>query len=172
MKQIKLSYLVTGILLLKILGLVKMFKDIDQEKRFFFFFLKILSLNLKRIFFVDLNSCLRLLLEERITLDIIKILLNKGLNKKVDQIIRRFESFNSHFFFQKEVLKLCDLLFQFPFTILKKKSFLNNSVIYSCLNLPGNIYKFPSLRIIVSGKGTKIKKKIENSINSITHYCL
>ena len=55
MKQIKLSYLVTGILLLKILGLVKMFKDIDQEKRFFFFFLKILSLNLKRIFFVDLN---------------------------------------------------------------------------------------------------------------------
>ncbi len=172
MNQIKLSYLVTGILLLKILGLVKMFKDIDQEKRFFFFFLKILSLNLKRIFFVDLNSCLRLLLEERITLDIIKILLNKGLNKKVDQIIRRFESFNSHFFFQKEVLKLCDLLFQFPFTILKKKSFLNNSVIYSCLNLPGNIYKFPSLRIIVSGKGTKIKKKIENSINSLTHYCL
>jgi len=40
MKQIKLSYLVTGILLLKILGLVKMFKDIDQEKRFFFFFFK------------------------------------------------------------------------------------------------------------------------------------
>ncbi len=106
MKQIKLSYLVTGILLLKILGLVKMFKDIDQEKRFFFFFLKILSLNLKRIFFVDLNSCLRLLLEERITLDIIKILLNKGLNKKVDQIIRRFESFNSHFFFSKRGVKI------------------------------------------------------------------
>jgi hypothetical protein len=172
MKQIKLSYLITGILLLKMLGIVKIFKDMNQEKKFFFFFFKILSLNLKRIFFVNLNSCLRLLLEKRITLDMIKIFLNKGLNKKLNKIIRRFEIFKSYFFFQKEVLTLCDLLFQFPFTILKKKSFLNNSLMYSCLNLTDNIYKFPTLRMIVSGKVTKIKKKIENSINNLTYYCL
>jgi hypothetical protein len=123
MKQINLSYLITGILLLKILDLVMIFKDINLEKKFFLFFFKILSSNLKRIFFVNLNSFLKLLLEERITLNMIKIFLNKGLNKKLNKIIRRFEIFKSHFFFQKKVLNLCDLLFQFPFTILKKKNF-------------------------------------------------
>jgi hypothetical protein len=172
MKQINLSYLITGILLLKILDLVMIFKDINLEKKFFLFFFKILSSNLKRIFFVNLNSFLKLLLEERITLNMIKIFLNKGLNKKLNKIIRRFEIFKSHFFFQKKVLNLCDLLFQFPFTILKKKTFLNNSVIHSCLNLTDNIYKFPTLRLIVSGKDTKIKKKIENSINNLTYYWL
>ena len=34
MKQIKLSYLVTGILLLKLLGLIKIFKDMNKEKKY------------------------------------------------------------------------------------------------------------------------------------------
>ena len=85
MKQINLSYLITGILLLKILDLVMIFKDINLEKKFFLFFFKILSSNLKRIFFVNLNSFLKLLLEERITLNMIKIFLNKGLNKKLNK---------------------------------------------------------------------------------------
>jgi len=38
MKQINLSYLITGILLLKILDLVMIFKDINLEKKFFLFF--------------------------------------------------------------------------------------------------------------------------------------
>ena len=143
-----------------------------MSRFFFFFFLKILSPNIKRIFFIYHNSLILLLLGERITIDLIKIFLCKNFRRNLNNKIRGMENYKSQIFFQREILRLCDLFLQFAFNILKKKSFLNNSVLHISLKFEENIHKFPTLRVIISRRNDKLMKKLKNSLNNITNYLL
>jgi len=113
-----------------------------------------------------------LLLEERITPDLIKIFLGKGFRTNFYNSIKRMEKYKSQIIFQRKILEIYDLFFQLPLNILKKKSFLNNSVLYMSLNFAEDIDKFPSLRVIISKKDDTIKKKFKSSLNNVTSYLL
>jgi len=160
MKSYRLSFLISRILLSIDFGFKNFIKSSEYSNKFMSFFIKISSLNLKNHFFHSKKNLVLFLENQKISTNVIKILLNQRSLKKVGLVDEIFDFSNFYFFTEKKKVDLFEIFFHFNCYKLKKSILLSSLMLNIPLNLIKRVKKIPSLRITVSIIKFSAKNKI------------
>lgn len=172
MKKYNLSSFISGFLFLKIIYLKKAFKKLYHENKFLFLFLKLGSVNLKKSLYFKTKIIWITLTPKQVGLKYIKLLLGYCDFKKASTLIYKFSGWESNFFFKKRFTDLFELFFQFHRHSLKRVEILSSVTLNSCLKVNIRVKKISSLRVILSGITSNIKKNISNSLSGLIMFFL
>jgi len=167
MTKYYLSQFISGIIFYKIGKAKKMLKKRNHENKFLVFFFKLGSKNLKNSNFLNENNMLLFLKKRQINSRFIKIILTTCFDKNIKLLQKQFKIFDIYFVVKKEIVLLFELIYQFYSRILKKNSLASSLIFNTYLGLNRKLKNAPTIRVVLSGITSLLKKKV-----SVSVFCL
>ena len=159
-----LSQFISGFIFYKIGKAKKILKKTNRENKFLVFFFKLGSKNLKNSNFLNEKNMLMFLKTRQINSRFIKIILTTCFDKNIKLLQRQFKIFDIYSIVKKETVLLYELFYQFYSRILKKNSLASSLIFNTYLGLNRKLKNAPTIRVVLSGITSLLKKKVSGSV--------
>jgi len=159
-----LSQFISGFIFYKFGKAKKMLKKTILENKFLVFFFKLGSKNLKNSNFLNENNMLMFLKTRQINSRFIKIILTTCFDKNIKLLQKQFKIFDIYFIVKKEIVLFYVLFYQFYSRTLKKNSLTSSLIFNTYLGLNRKLKNAPTIRVVLSGITSLLKKKVSVSV--------